>query len=287
VLLGGFVVALPVVLQSAGGLSAVLSGSSMPAGHVSFWGGGAPVTWLALLVPAFIVSPGLLQKVYGARDERAVRTGVGFNAVALLVFAIVPALLGMSARALHPNLTNQELALPTLLVSDLPAMVGALALAAVFSAEISTSDAILFMLATSLSQDIYRRFVNPAATDRHLLAAARLAAAVGGILGIALAMVSSTIIGALSVFYALLGVSLFVPVVAGLHMRRAGTPEALASIAAGIVVSLAVRLAFGGTGVGAVSPEMFGLAAAAVGFLFVGIARSRRPVDSDQRTVER
>ena len=268
-------IALPLVLQSAGGLGVVLSGSGLPAGHTSFWGSGTPLTWVALLVPAFMVSPGLLQKAYGARSERAVRAGVGWNAVALLFFAFVPALLGMAARALHPGLANQELALPTLFMSDLPAWVGALALAAVFSAEISTSDAILFMLATSLSQDIYRRFLNPAATDRQVLLAARLAAGAGGILGIALAIVSSTIIGALSVFYALLGVSLLVPVVAGLHTRRAGTPEALASIGAGIFVDVAVRIATDGRGVGIASPEMFGLAAAAAGFMTVAVAGTR------------
>ena len=37
----------------------------------------------------------------------------------------------------------------------LPPAVGALALAAVFSAEISTADAVLFMLATSGSRDLY------------------------------------------------------------------------------------------------------------------------------------
>ena len=36
--------------------------------------------YIAMLAPNFIVSPGLLQKVYGARDDRAVRVGVGVNA---------------------------------------------------------------------------------------------------------------------------------------------------------------------------------------------------------------
>ena len=43
--------------------------------------------YLAMLGPAFIISPGLLQKVYGARDDRAVRIGVGADAVVLLLFA--------------------------------------------------------------------------------------------------------------------------------------------------------------------------------------------------------
>ena len=50
-----------------------------------------------MLGPAFIISPGLLQKVYGARDDRAVRIGVGANAVVLLLFAALQPLLGAIA----------------------------------------------------------------------------------------------------------------------------------------------------------------------------------------------
>ena len=135
------------------------------------WRNG-PSGWIyiAMLAPNFVVSPGLLQKVYGARDDRAVRVGVGLNAVCLLLYALVPVLLGMSARVLHPGLPNadRELALPLLFMHDLPFWVGALGLAAVFSAEVSAADAVLFMLATSLSQDLYKRFVNPAASDRQV-----------------------------------------------------------------------------------------------------------------------
>ena len=49
-----------------------------------------------------------------------------------------------------------------------------------------------------------------------------------------LAMRLPNVIAALAIFYSLLGVSLFVPIVGGLYVRRAGTPEALASVAAGI-----------------------------------------------------
>ena len=53
-------------------------------------GPGSGWTLLALTGPAFIVSPGLIQKAYGARSARAVRIGVALNAVALLLFAFVP-----------------------------------------------------------------------------------------------------------------------------------------------------------------------------------------------------
>lgn len=266
----GFAIALPIILGAAGGFSGITAAPPFP-GYASFWGPSS-VPLLALMVPAFMVSPGLLQKAYGARDERAVRLGIGVNAVALMVFGLVPALLGMAARTLYPALPNQELALPTLMVRHLPPLVGGLALAAVFSAEISAADAILFMLATSLSQDLYRRLLRPDATDDRVLRVARAAAVAGGTAGVLLAIFSPTIIAALSVFYALLGVTLFVPVVAGLHRRRTGSLEAVASIAGGITVALAMRMA-GVARVGLFTPELAGICAAAIAFAAVAAGR--------------
>lgn len=276
VLLLGFAVAMPIALHAVGGLGGL---EAATATEPQFWqflhGGRSGIAYLAMLGPAFIISPGLLQKIYGARDDRTVRIGVGLNGAVLLLFAFAPALLGMIARALHPGLPTIDLALPTLLMRDMPPVVGSLGLAALFSAEVSSADAILFMLSTSLSQDLYRRFVNPGASDTTVLKVARWAAVVGGAAGVVLAIVSATIIGTLSIFYTLLSVSLFVPILAGLYWRRAGLPEALASIGVGVGCLLAVQLATGGRGVGPLTPDMLGLIASALGFLFV--LASRRP----------
>ena len=83
----------------------------------------------------------------------------------------------------------------------------------------------------------------PDADDARVLAVARRAAVAGGALGIALAVVIPTVIASLTVFYSVLSVSLFVPVVAGLHTRRPGVPEALAAIGAGVTALFAVRMA--------------------------------------------
>jgi hypothetical protein len=45
---------------------------------------------------------------------------------------------------------------------------------------------------------------------------------------------------------------------AGLYVRRAGTPEAMAAIFGGVAVMLAVHLATGGRGFGIVSPALAG-----------------------------
>jgi SSS family solute:Na+ symporter len=274
VLLAGFTIAVPLVLSSAGGWTAVRA-AAPTADYFGFWGGdGAGWAYLALLVPAFIVSPGLIQKVYGARDERTVRLGVGLSAAALALFAFLPPVLGMMARAYAPTLPNAELALPTVLTVALPPALGALGLAAVFSAEISSADAILFMLSTSLSEDLYRRFLRPDADDRAVLRVARGSAVAGGTLGVLLAILLPSVIGSLSIFYSLLGVSLLVPVVAGLHVRRAGVTEALAAIVAGVVLALALRL-MGVSTTGAANAYTWGLVGSAVVFTIVLLLRKR------------
>ena len=272
VLMIGFLIAVPLAVEGAGGLSAVLDHARMVPGRMDFMSNGSSGwMYLVLLAPAFIVSPGILQKIFGARDVRTVRLGVSACAVALMLFAILPPMLGMVAHAVAPGLEDAETALPVILTEGVPAWVGLLGLAAVLSAEISSADAILFMLSTSLSKDLYKRFVKPGATDRQVLTVARGAAVAGGLAGVVLAVVIPSVVGALTIFYSLLSVSLFVPVVAGLHSRRPGPGEALAAAAGGVAVLLVVRSAgFGGW----LPPAAWGLLAAGAAFgIFYGARR--------------
>lgn len=242
VLFVGFLVALPMAVSGAGGIEALIQlGESLPGYLDPVSGDGSGWIYLTLLVPAFIVSPGLLQKTFAARDETAVRRGLALAGVVLILFAFIPPLMGMVARVIAPNLPHHELALPVLLVEGVPRWIGVLGLAAVLSAEISSADAILFMLSTSLSQDLYRRFVRPDATELQVLRVARWAAIVGGGAGLILALALPSVVDSLRIFYSLLGVSLFVPIVAGLHLRGFGVREALVAIGSGVTVLLLAR----------------------------------------------
>lgn len=266
--LGGFAIAVPLALGSVGGVSGLGAAHAADPAYWTFWRTGTPgVMYLALLGPAFVVSPGLLQKIFGARDDRAVRVGVGLNALGLFLYAGVPALLGIIARVTFPELLDEKLALPMILMRGLPPIVGAIGLAAVFSAEVSAADAVLFMLTTSLSQDLYKRFINPTATDARILRVARFTTVVSGSLGVALAIASASIVDVLTIFYTLLGVSLFVPILAGLYVARASTRDALAAIAAGVCGMLVIQLATHGRGVGLLTPALGGLIAAAIAWI--------------------
>jgi solute:Na+ symporter, SSS family len=263
----GFAIVTPLALSLAGGWDGI---SADPARLDLFSGGSPQSGWrlLFFLAPAFIVSPGLLQKAYGARDARAVTSGVALNGAALILFAALPTIIGMSARALYPGL-DKDLAFATMANTLTPAF-GALALAAVFSAEASAADAVLFMLATSGSRDLFRRF-RPGASDAELLRAARLAAIAGALLGLALSMMHRSVIDALGAFYAVMVVTLFVPVLGGLYTAGTSRRQGLASLV-GVPVLGVVHAATAGAGYGPFTPVVAGVLASAMGFLI-----ARRP----------
>ena len=275
VMLVGFTVAVPFAVAGAGGLAAFTS-SSLAATFTDITyssGPGSGWTLLALTGPAFVISPGLIQKSYGAESARALRVGVALNGVGLMLFAFLPVLMGMAGRVALPAGSAPDLVLPTVLTELLPPWIGALALAAVFSTEVDTCDAILFMISTSISRDLFQRYVRPAASDGELLTVARASAVAGGVLGVLLSIYLSTIVQAMTVFYSLLGVSLFVPVLGGLYSRRAGQAEALAAILAGVVTLLVVRFWAAGRYLW-LDPTLCGLTAASIAF--VGVMISRR-----------
>jgi SSS family solute:Na+ symporter len=268
ILIGGFVVAVPMVLAKVGGLEGIAATPGIPA---TFWdpmysaGVSSGWTLLILLTPGFIISPGLVQKAYGAIDARTVRIGVGVAAGAQMLFSFLPVMLGMAARVNHPAIMTDSLVLPTVVMTELPAWLGALSLAAIFSAEVSTCDAILFMVATSSSRDLYQRFINPGATPAQMLRVARTAALVGGVLGMVLATQLATIIDALKIFYSLLAATLFVPVAGALLTKRGGSREAMAAIVCGVTALLAVQ--FGTERKGWWDPSLWGLMAGAIGYV--------------------
>lgn len=272
----GFLVAVPWMIAASGGwtdvAAAAADDSALSLGGAGF---GGTAQLVLLLAPAFVVSPGLVQKLFGARDEHAVRAGVGLQAAALLAYAVLPVLLGMAARVHFPELADPGSALVRLFTEVAPMWLGALMLAAILSAEVSSADAVLFMIATSLSRDVLEPLSRGKLSDRARLALARRSALGAGALGILLANWFQSILSALSFFYGLLTLTLFVPLVAGLFWSRPGQSVALAAIASSLgAAGLAVLV--GGTAESWLPPIPLGILAGAIVYAACAATIQRR-----------
>jgi SSS family solute:Na+ symporter len=180
----------------------------------------------------------------------------------------------MIAAAAFPNLAHQDLALPTVITQLVPVWAGALLLAAIFSAELSSADAILFMLSTSLGKDLYQTFLNPAASDHSVLRLSRWASLLAGSIAVLLAIALPSVISALSIFYGLLSVALFVPLVAGIYFSQPGLKQCLTTILLSLGATVIFHLATAGEGISFLSPTAFGICISAA--LFAVAMFSRR-----------
>lgn len=253
IVLAGFLLALPFALSSVGGFSGLhtlvaanYGNAEQTASFFSFFGLGLPIIigYFFMLTPSFFVSPGLIGIVYGAKDKSAIRKGTMLNAAVQFVFAFVPAIIGMCAFAMFPTLESQDLALPTAMTELMPMAVSAIALAAIFAAEISTADTVLYMLNGSFTNDIYKTFVNPNLSDEGVLKMSRGVTIVGGVLGVIIALYLSSIISALTIFYTLMSVSLTAPLLFGLFSTRPTAAAASVSAISGVGLTLILTYGF-------------------------------------------
>ena len=158
----------------------------------------------------------------------------------------------------------------------LPFWISALALAAVFSAEMSAGDAVVFMLSTSGARDFYRGVFRPNASDAEVLRAARVLAVTATAVGFALTFLSKSVIDALTVFYGAIGATLSAPILGALFFR-AGTTAAMSSIVVGVAAWVSAQwLGFNWlqfvTGLAWVSAPLTGLFTNLAAYLLVALA---------------
>ncbi len=246
----GFIVAVPLVISFVGGFDGLqakvvanMADTAKSAAYFSFDGLGSTVImgFFLMLMPSFFLSPALIGKVYSARDKAAVRVSTCACGLVMLLFSVIPVILGMAAYAIAPDLPQRDLALPYVMKECMPFWASALALAAIFSAEISAADAVLYMITTSFTKDLYKSFVNPSVSDENLIKGGRLVTVLAGIVGIGLAIILPNVISALSIFYALMSVSITAPLLFGLFTKRSSSVSAIVAAIVGVITTVGLQ----------------------------------------------
>ena len=247
----GFIVAVPLVLSFVGGFDGLhdkvvanMADAAQSAAYFSFDGLGSTVImgFFLMLMPSFFLSPALIGQVYSAKDKNTVRLSTFLCGVVMLLFSVIPVILGMAAYAIAPDLPQRDLALPYVMKECMPFWASALALAAIFSAEISAADAVLYMITTSFTKDLYKSFINPSVSDEKLIKGGRIVTVLAGVIGIGLAIVLPNVISALSIFYSLMSVSITAPLLFGLFTKKSSAASAIAAAVIGVIVTVGLEL---------------------------------------------
>jgi SSS family solute:Na+ symporter len=224
------------------GLEATLSPEQFAFPLSSQFGGIELVSFLLLVGLTYVVGPDMYSRLFSAKDVKTARVSVFWTAVFIIPFAFGITLIGMGASALFPQISPEQ-AFPTVIHEVLPPFVGALVLAALLCAVMSSADTCLLTASTILTVDIVGRF-KPSLSQKKIISFSRWGIVVLGILSLLLALTLQGVISALLFAYTVYTCGLILPVLAGFYRDKLTvTPMgALVAIIGGGGVALISKL---------------------------------------------
>jgi SSS family solute:Na+ symporter/sodium/proline symporter len=246
VMILGTVVAVVYLVAHAGGAGAAL-GALRP-DQLAIFGSMPPLEAVALFLPTMFLLLGeanMYQKFFSARDERAARTAVAGWIVGTIVVETLIVSIGVFGSVVIPGLATQdsEAIAVRVAVDVLPRAFGVLLLAGAAAIIVSTATSFLLTPATSLTRDVYQRFISPTATDRQLLLFTRSLVVVLGLLAFAAGNFFPTILAMALWAYTMYGAGVTPALLAALVWPRVTREAGVASIAVGMATTLIWEIA--------------------------------------------
>lgn len=252
IIVGGILFALPYMIFANGGVAEVFS--RLPAEHLTPLGRHNAIWAIGVAMPTLLLilgESGMYQKFFSAKNERSARQAVVGMTVGIIVIETALALLAIVGRAVYPDLLEQtsligraasETVILYIARYGLPVLGGALLLAAAIAIVLSTGNTFLLVPSTSVSRDIYERYVNPKASDRAKLNVQRAFVVIFGGLGLLLLTQFETVLSMALYAYSLVGASMTPALLAAFLWKRATAAGGVACIAGGLGTILGIAV---------------------------------------------
>jgi SSS family transporter len=241
------VCAVPVVLTHTGGLTALGEYVGAIEPRVTGWW----FTWKELLAFGMAFGFGItaapyeMTRYYSMRDVATVRYAIGISIGMQVLIGSSVMILGIGIRGIYPYLPFPDQASSIMAATLMPPLLGALFLIAMLSAIMSTVNSILLVTGGAFAHDLYKRLVNPGASQRRLVWVNRLSIVVLGVLPFWMATLRLGDVQAIVIEQAKFIASFFfVPVVFGLNWKRGTKEGAIWAMAAGFAACLAWTFTF-------------------------------------------
>jgi len=187
----------------------------------------------------------MYQKFFSAKSEGAARRAVAGWIVGTIVVETLIVAVGIFGSVAVPGLDvgQSENIVARVATSALPLVFGLLLLCGAAAIIVSTANSFLLTPATNLMRDIYQRFVNPDATDRQVLLYTRMLVVLLGAAGFLALQFFTTILAMALWAYTMYGAAITPALLAAFIWRRATRLGGVASIATGMIVTLAWEVA--------------------------------------------
>ena len=189
----------------------------------------------------------VIQRYLTTKDEKSAKHSILLNGVMSVFVSVAFFAIGAGLYTFfktHPadmdyTMAKNDIIFPFFMMSQLPAGLAGLLIAAIFAATMSTISSNINSVATAFTVDFYQRF-NKKASDRNILLTARYSSLISGVFGMFIALLMATwdILSLLDFFQEILGLlssglgGLFLM---GIFFPRIGAKAATIGFIAGIV----------------------------------------------------
>jgi SSS family solute:Na+ symporter len=217
----GIIAGTVLILINTGGFSGLFN--ALPPDNLEFplssqFGVIDLISYLLLVSTVYVVGPDIYSRLFSARDGKTARRAAIWSAIIIIPFALCITIMGMSASALFPDILPEQ-AFPMLIMNQFPPLLGALILAALVSASMSSADTCSLSAGTILSVDIIKK-MKPGLSERQILFIARIGIVVFGLIALGLALFINNIISALLFAYTVYTGGVIIPVLAGFYKDK-------------------------------------------------------------------
>jgi solute:Na+ symporter, SSS family len=249
----GVLVALPLVLDAAGGFAHVVA--TVPPTHFAPFGQHGPLWAFGVFFPTFFLLLGessMYQKFFSAKDESSARRAVLGMVAGVVVIETCLALLAVVGAGKYWNLApfrtgggsldvaTTETIILYIARHDLPVAAGCLLLGGGMAIIFSTANTFLMIPSTNLTRDIYQRFLHPGASQTQVVAFQRVMIVAVGVLAYLLATRFTSILQMAFTAYTMVGAGLTPALLAAFLWKRVTPAGGTSSIAAGMLVTILI-----------------------------------------------
>ena len=245
-------VAAPLALASAGGWSTLTE--TLPATHFAVTGRLGISSAIGLFLPTLFLLLGessMYQKFFAARDEAAARKAViGMILGVIFVETLIDmtAIFAAGSYWTDPafvaadgsfNTRATETILLVLARHNLPVIAGSLLLAGAVAIVFSTATTFLMVPSTNFARDIYQRFINPDVSEKGIILFQRICIVVLALVAYVVTTRFENILDMALYAYTMVGAAVTPALLAAFLWKRVTPAGGVASIAAGIVTTIA------------------------------------------------
>ncbi len=242
VMIFGLILLTIATVAKAGGISqAHLSLEAIDPGLISspgVWG------WAGLVSFALIVSfgvwgmPQLVVRFYSIRNVDVLKIGTLIATIGGCI-ALLPYFNGAIARTLLPNLSNPDLAIPSLTKMVLSPLGGAVFLSGVVAAGMSTFASVLIIASSSVVRDFVQGGLKKELSPRRAMSSNRVVSVIVGLISLLIALRPPSLILVLCAFsWAAIASTCLWPIFFAVYWRKARGTVCAISMVAGCSVAL-------------------------------------------------